>query len=247
MDSQHEPFTGTNLRPRRRSKAARIWIGILVGVVAGNALAAGTYLAMNGVAKERGPERKEDPQLKESGAVSAAHRIAGLQAMDNGDYDGAVEAFVAALRGPEPAADLPQLLNIARRLREQARASEAKAAAVPPPVVAPPPPPPPAVKKDTTAKATKKKKRRRTRRRKDASDKPKSARTATDKSEAKRARKPADTAERGSAGDDRAESAEAPPPRSPPELPLCPEDYKPAAPSTPYAVLPRRCRPRSGQ
>ena len=247
MDSQHEPFTGTNIRPRRRSKAARIWIGILVGVVAGNALAAGTYLAMNGVASERIPEREAAPEPEKPSAVSAAHRIVGLQAMDNGDYDGAVEAFMAALRGPDPAADLPQLLNIARRLREQARASDAKAAAVPPPVAAPPPPP--AAKKETATKVAKKKKKRRARRSKDASDKPKTARSRAD---GQRPRKTA-TAGRTADGAARvdstaaAEPADPPAPKGPPELPLCPQGYKPATPSTPYAVLPRRCRPRPGQ
>ncbi|MEL7367658.1 MAG: hypothetical protein AAFN74_02005 [Myxococcota bacterium] len=237
------------MRRRRRSKATRIWIGILVGIVAGNALAAGTYLAMNGISPP--PAEEAPPPETEMDAISAAHRIAGLEAIDRGEYKLAVDEFIQALRSTQPAPDLPELLDIARKLRAEAEAEDAAEPAEDgllgdgqPPVVAP------TAERPRRAETVKK---RAARPRK--SDAKRATATAnadangwrdaygpeSEPTGALTARKQTKAGESSPAP---AEASAESKPASDDELPLCPEDWTPPKATTPYAVLPRRCRPR---
>ncbi|MEL6188092.1 MAG: AgmX/PglI C-terminal domain-containing protein, partial [Myxococcota bacterium] len=55
-------------------------------------------------------------------AVSRAHRFAGMQALEAGDYTTAVAEFEAALAAPNPSSDLDRLLSIAQNLEARAEA-----------------------------------------------------------------------------------------------------------------------------
>ena len=119
------PSTGVR---RRNSRIARVAAGVLIGVVAGNLVGYGAHKL---VSISREPEAKPAPP---NDALTRAHRLAGLEAMERGDYSGALRELSAALRAPNPARDLPQLLTIAQNLleREQAKkaAAEAEAARI---------------------------------------------------------------------------------------------------------------------
>ena len=93
----------------------RIWAGILLGIVAGNAIGLGSYILLRDEAKPA-KQRKADDTVD---AASKAHRLAGLDAVERGDHEAAIAEFSAGLRSPNPAPDLPQLLSIAQKMRER--------------------------------------------------------------------------------------------------------------------------------
>ncbi|MCB9648739.1 MAG: hypothetical protein H6730_19360 [Deltaproteobacteria bacterium] len=217
-------------RPRR-SKARRIALGVLVGVVAGNALAAGTYVVTNVIAGEPGAAASATVS-----AVSTAHRTAGLEAMQARDYERATREFTLGLEAPNPAPDLLELLSVARDLGDRSagqpaerpepateRAAPARAPAV---QASERPAPAPAPVRAVAARA-------RARRQPRVATQP--APTPPVTAAALTPPRPAPT---------RATPVEARPAAATDELPLCPQDMKPPSPNTPYAALPRRCRPR---
>ena len=103
---------------KRRSRAVRIGVGVMIGVVLGNALGYGAHRMMVSENEGRSELRQQ------------AHRAAGLKAMENGEYEVAVREFSAGLRSTNPDPDLPRLLSIAQNLREvQARQVEREAEA----------------------------------------------------------------------------------------------------------------------
>ncbi|MGQ0506448.1 MAG: PEGA domain-containing protein [Myxococcaceae bacterium] len=62
-------------------------------------------------------------------ALARAHRVAGLAALEGGDYVHAVKEFTAALRLGESGTDTAELLRIAKDLQDKAVAREAQARA----------------------------------------------------------------------------------------------------------------------
>ena len=255
MEGSNLTFTATS-RPRRRSRAARIWIGILVGVVAGNALAAGTYLAMSGIANDGStePAPAKGASAPRPGALSTAHRIAGLEAMDRGEYDVAVTEFMRALRDPNPSPDLPQLLSIAQELKDQsAKRKKGNRTAVRTNGAPKGPqgidPAPRRVEKKKKADAQTEERssrpKRRANRTANAAKQPKKSPAAVPKRQRPAPRPaaaaPPAPAAKTTALDDRDPDTS----DGSSELPLCPKDYVPPAPTTPYGLLPKRCRPRN--
>ena len=131
----------------------RIWAGVLLGIVAGNAIGLGSYLLL--APEVPAEEKSKATKSATVDRVSNEHRLAGLDAIERGDHDAAIREFSAGLRTPSPAPDLTQLLSIAQSMRErelarreeeavaEAAAAEAeqKGDEAPPPVEPPPPRP----------------------------------------------------------------------------------------------------------
>lgn len=238
----HAPTSPSTRAARRRQRKTRIWIGILVGVLAGNALAAATYWSMRGFGSERA-EGAGSVVVEEDGAVARAHRRVGVDALEKDEYEAAVEAFVKALEAPNPPADVPQLLAVAKGLLRDARRAERVEDASPPsppkravqadPSPAPSPPTPKPSPRPKAPAAL------------GAPPRPAppvevvpTPPTAPPPSEPEpspaaptspSAPSPARSADGEEGGVD--------------ELPPCPEDDEPPA-ASPYGFIPRKCRPR---
>lgn len=221
----------------RKKRRTRIWIGILVGVLAGNVLAASTYLAMNGFGREAPPSTPAGigAPADDAGAVARAHRTAGLEALERNDYDRAIEAFMSALKAPSPPPDVPQLLTIARDLRAEAEREAESASQEPAPARRDDGPPREERRGPTTSTPPARPVR-------DVKAPARPTRAPDERPTPKRRDEPASSPSKATAtpatgpGSDSASD--------PDELPLCPEDWTPPPANTPYAVLPRKCRPR---
>lgn len=110
------------------SRTARIALGVAIGVVAGNALGYGAHVLV-GVAPPPAPAPAPAIIEPPNDALTRAHRLAGMHALEAGDYALAIREFEAGAAAPHPSPDLPRLLSIARNLAERAKAEEATAAA----------------------------------------------------------------------------------------------------------------------
>ncbi len=119
----------------------RIWAGILLGIVAGNAIGLGSYMMLTAEQPEAAETPTAGPLLVDP--ASKSHRLAGLDAIEQGDYESAIREFSAGLRVPNPAPDLTQLLSIAQNMREKELARQIAAAEARAEEEAVPPEPPP--------------------------------------------------------------------------------------------------------
>ena len=97
-------------------RSQRIWIGILAGVLVGNGIGAVIYLT----AESASNPPKAEPAPVTIDEASVAHRVAGLDAIERGDWEAAIKEFSAGLRTPNPAPDLARLMSIAHSLRTRA-------------------------------------------------------------------------------------------------------------------------------
>lgn len=110
------------------------WAVIVAVFVAGNVVAAGLYFSRRS-ARQRVepvaavPAPQPDKGTDEKDALKRAKRVAGLAALEAGDYARAIEDFTAAMKlSSGEAGDLPELLKIARELADQQKARAAKEA-----------------------------------------------------------------------------------------------------------------------
>jgi len=231
--------TGTTEFRARRRRTTRIWVGVLLGVLAGNLLAASLYFAMNSGASES----SAPPPTADEAAMARAHREIGIEALERDDYAAAVAAFTRALEAPDPPDDVAKLLKIARDLQAQTEAvkgDEGTAAEKrsPPPAARRPPrrrAPPAPVRAPAAAAKTPA-----------AVEEAPAEEEDLEATAARAEPDPAETSQAAGegAGAEAAASDGAAAEGEPEELPLCPEGYEPPPPSTPYAILPRKCRPR---
>ncbi|MCC7383787.1 MAG: hypothetical protein IT384_18240 [Deltaproteobacteria bacterium] len=123
----------------RSARSAWIWIGLAIGIVAGNLVAYAVYSSMKKDAPIAVPPT--EPAGSDGAAVARARRLAGLVALEQSDYDAAVAEFSAALRAGGGPTDLTELLQIAKGLQDRAR----RPSGVAPPAIeerTPPAPPP---------------------------------------------------------------------------------------------------------
>lgn len=108
-----------------------LWAFGLILFVLANLVAGGVYLATRGKSAEAA---SQEPTA--TSGVALAQRALGLQALERNEFDAAVDAFQRAITAGNGAADLPELLRIAKEL--QAKAAAPVVAVAPP--VAPTPP-----------------------------------------------------------------------------------------------------------
>ncbi|MCB9651783.1 MAG: AgmX/PglI C-terminal domain-containing protein [Deltaproteobacteria bacterium] len=151
-------FARSSIHQARTRRNRKIGLGLLIGLLAGNAIGLIVYRLL----PARTPPAAITPLPALDDSESRAHRLAGLDAMEKGDYESAIKSLTAALRAPNASADLPQLLALAQNLlhRESARVEEEPAQSAPPPTPArsgrtevpalPPPAPPPLLLVTTT-------------------------------------------------------------------------------------------------
>lgn len=151
-------FARSSIHQARTRRNRKIGLGLLIGLLAGNAIGFTVYRLL----PARTPPAAIAPLPALDDSESRAHRLAGLDAMEKGDYESAIKSLTAALRAPNASADLPQLLALAQNLlhRESARVEEEPAQPAPPPTPArsgrteepalPPPAPPPLLLVTTT-------------------------------------------------------------------------------------------------
>lgn len=198
------------------TRSTKVGLAVLLGVLAGNAIAAVFYFSQ-GAGAERAPDAARELRRE------------GIEAMERADYKAAARAFTAALKMDEPPEDLARLLSVAQ---EQVRATQAdtaepararspeasspKASASPPPPTAPKPSPPARERKT------------------EPNTRPRAAPVPA--AEARTSDRP-ETATPPSA-------AESEPSTDDEGLPYCPEGEEEITTTGPYALIPQKCRPR---
>ncbi len=106
---------------------------ILVTVFLANAVGYVFYRALKQRAARRDATAAAvtppNPAATPDSALARAHRVAGLAALEGGEYGAAVKEFTAVLRLGESGADTAELLRIARDLHDKAAARESQAKA----------------------------------------------------------------------------------------------------------------------
>ena len=103
----------------RRKRVFSVALSILWGTLVGSAVALFAYRSACAPPKPKETERLRYALDKRG--TARAHREAALEAMGRGDYELALEKLNAALKLPNPPADIRQLMSIAKNLLDQER------------------------------------------------------------------------------------------------------------------------------
>ena len=104
----------------RRKRVFAVAISVLLGTLVGTAAALFVYRSTSAPPQREETERPVRYALDEGGTARALRQVA-LEAMERGDYELALEKLNAALKRPQPPADIHQLMSIAKNLLEQKR------------------------------------------------------------------------------------------------------------------------------
>lgn len=137
-DSQAVPLAPPETGP---SRGRGIGMAALAGLMIGGLMFLGARSVLSPEAEAPKRDEAEAPPPPAPGAISGAHRAAGMEALEAADYTLAITEFETALAAPNPKADLDRLLTIARNLQSRAEAPPVEAQPTAPPTEPPPPVP----------------------------------------------------------------------------------------------------------
>ena len=108
------------LKKIRRARSLRLCLAIIAVTVVGNAAAYLVYASVNRPVPPRPKPEAAQETSPQEGLRARAHRLAGLEAMAEEDYELAITELSAALKAPHPHEEVERLLSLVRELQEQA-------------------------------------------------------------------------------------------------------------------------------